>query len=87
LTGEECVLLFNDLHLRNYVIQRAKGRAKTVEDAEDYVQLAWLSIWQKCEYGWEFECYCACARRAIKTAYERDRRRRQRIKLTTLKTC
>jgi DNA-directed RNA polymerase specialized sigma24 family protein len=87
LTGEECTRLFGDLHLRSYIIKRAHGRAKTIEDAEDYIQSAWLAVWQKCEWGMEFDCYCACARRAIKTAYERDRRRRQRLKLTTLKTC
>ena len=73
MTGEECIKLFNDLELRRYIIKRAQGRAKTDEDVEDYVQEAWLRIWERCEAGQEFECYCLAAKRAIKAAYERNR--------------
>lgn len=56
-------------------MQQAKRHAWSIEDAEDYVQEAWLRLLQN-PAGQGDDYYQRQAYNAIKAAYQRARRRR-----------
>lgn len=77
MTGEDWVRLREQNNrLRQYIMQQARRHAWSTEDAEDYVQEAWLRLLQQpAEQSDDY--YRRQAYNAIHAAYERDRSRRK----------
>jgi DNA-directed RNA polymerase specialized sigma24 family protein len=77
MTGEECTNLFlTNLPLRQYIIDQARRHSSNREDQEDFVQEAWLRIFES-EPDRTDDYYYPIAYRAIHWAYEKERRKLQ----------
>ena len=77
MTGEDWVRLKEENScLRQYIMQQARRHAWSIEDAEDYVQEAWLRLLQQ-RAGQSDDYYRRQAYNAIHAAYERERGRRK----------
>jgi len=76
VTGEDWVRLRDEnICLGRYIQQQARRHAWSLEDAEDYIQEAWLRL--LCEPAdMDEDYYRRRAYQAINTAYKRDQRRR-----------
>lgn len=80
MTGEECVKLFHNLELRDYICRIATGRSKSQEELEDYVQECWLRIWKDGHGDKDIEYYKKLARKAVHAAYMREWRYKRHIR-------
>ncbi len=79
MTGEECTNLFlTNLPLRQYIIDQARRHSSNREDQEDFVQEAWLRIFE-CDYGKLEGYYRHIAYNAIICQYHRNKRYLQHV--------
>ena len=81
VTSDECIAMWQNMELRRYIARYSLRKAKGGDLAEDYLQCAWIQIWQRCAAGQTMEHYKAVAARAIRAAYMREWRARQRDRL------
>lgn len=84
MTTLEFMALYNQRPLREYVSRTAHLKSASFEDAEDYIQDAWIAISQA-DPQKTHEFYCLVAYKAIHRDCQRDSKRRGRETVADIK--